>query len=84
MKLSRNALGNLANRYRAVLRKCRLLNTFGILLLAGCCVVGRGGAVSAEPLYGQKETSQNASVTGGDSLHRPGSFRGLWRLFVLL
>ena len=65
MKLSRNALGNLANRYRAVLRKCRLLNTFGILLLAGCCVVGRGGAVSAEPLYGQKETSQNASVTGG-------------------
>ena len=65
MKLSRNALRNLANRYRAVLKKCRLLNTFGILLLAGCCVVGRGGAVSAEPLYGQKETSQNASVTGG-------------------
>lgn len=65
MKLSRNALRNLANRYRAVLKKCRLLNTFGILLLAGCCVVGRGGAVSAEPLYGQKETSKNASVTGG-------------------
>lgn len=64
MKLSRNALRNLANRYRAVLKKCRLLNTFGILLLAGCCVVGRGGAVSAEPIYGQKETSQNASVTG--------------------
>ena len=34
MKLSRNALRNLANRYRAVLKKCRLLNTFGILLLA--------------------------------------------------
>lgn len=65
MKLSRNALRNLANRYRAVLKKCRLLNTFGILLLAGCCVVGRGGAVSAEPIYGQKETSRNASVTGG-------------------
>ena len=65
VKLSHNALGNLVNRYRAVLKKCRLLNTFGILLLAGCCVVGRGGAVSAEPLYGQKKTSQNASVTGG-------------------
>ncbi len=65
VKLSHNALGNLVNRYRAVLKKCRLLNTFGILLLAGCCVVGRGGAVSAEPLYGQKETSRNASVTGG-------------------
>ena len=38
MKLSRNALRNLANRYRAVLKKCRLLNTFGILLLAGSCV----------------------------------------------
>ena len=65
VKLSHNALGNLVNRYRAVLRKCRLINTFGILLLAGSCVMGMGGAVSAEPLYGQKETFQNASVTGG-------------------
>lgn len=38
MALSRNALGNLANRYRAVLKKCRLINTFGALLLAGSCV----------------------------------------------
>lgn len=38
--MSRNALGNLANRYRAVLRKCHLLNAFGTLLLAGSCICG--------------------------------------------
>ena len=36
--MSRNALGNLANRYRAVLRKCRLLNLLGSLVLAGSCI----------------------------------------------
>lgn len=38
MMMSRNALGNLANRYRAVLRKCRLLNLLGSLVLAGSCI----------------------------------------------
>ena len=29
MTLSRGAIGNLVNRYRAVLRKCRMMNVFG-------------------------------------------------------
>ena len=31
--LSRNAMGNLINRYAAVLKKCRLLNVFGSLAM---------------------------------------------------
>lgn len=38
MELSRNALGNLINRYRAVLKKCRLLNLLGTLVLAVSCL----------------------------------------------
>ena len=37
--MSRNALGNLGKRYRAVLKKCYLLNVFGTLLLAGSCLL---------------------------------------------
>ena len=57
MALSRNALGNLANRYRAVLKKCRLINTFGALLLADCSAgsvsLTRGRVV---PSVGQRFT----------------------------
>lgn len=37
---SRNALGNLANRYRAVLKKCRFLNMLAMTLLAGGLIFG--------------------------------------------
>lgn len=47
MKLSRNALRNLANRYRAVLKKCRLVNTFGSLAVAAMLVMGVGENVLA-------------------------------------
>ena len=45
MKQTRGAIGNLINRYRAVLKKCHLLNTFGSLALAGMLVLG-GASVS--------------------------------------
>ena len=45
MKQTRGAIGNLINRYRAVLKKCHLLNTFGSLALAGMLVLG-GATVS--------------------------------------
>lgn len=32
--LTKGAIGNLINRYNAVLKKCRILNTFGSLALA--------------------------------------------------
>ncbi len=35
MTLSKNAIGNLINRYKAVLKKCRILNTFGTLAIMG-------------------------------------------------
>lgn len=43
--MSRNALGNLANRYRAVLKKCHLLN-----ILAGSCVLPLPQGVGAVDL----------------------------------
>ncbi len=37
---TKGAIGNLINRYRAVLRKCRLLNVFGSLAVAGMLIMG--------------------------------------------
>lgn len=50
--LTKNAMGNLKSRYKAVLRKCNLLNTFGSLAIAGMLVVGAGvgGAEATEYL----------------------------------
>ena len=38
--MTKGAMGNLANRYRAVLKKCRLINTFGSLAVAAMLVMG--------------------------------------------
>ena len=35
MRQTKGAIGNLLNRYRAVLKKCHLLNTFGALVVVG-------------------------------------------------
>ena len=43
--LTRGAIGNLVNRYRAVLKKCHLINTFGSLAVASMLVAG-GAAVA--------------------------------------
>ena len=51
MQLTKGAIGNLINRYRAVLKKCHLLNAFGSLALAG--MLAMGGAVCAEAADGQ-------------------------------
>ena len=48
--LTKGAIGNLVNKYRAVLKKCGLLNIFGSLALAGALTVGAAGmAVAAAP-----------------------------------
>ena len=46
--MTKRAIGNLVNRYRAVLKKCRLLNVFGSLLLAGGCIFGMAQVAVAE------------------------------------
>lgn len=48
MTLSKGAIGNLINRYRAVLKKCRMMNVFGSLAVAGLLVAGSAGSAGAE------------------------------------
>ena len=48
--LTKGAIGNLINKYRAVLKKCRLLNLFGTLALTGALTVGAAGMAGAAPV----------------------------------
>lgn len=47
MQLTKGAIGNLINRYKAVLKKCHLLNVFGSLAVAGMLVMGGAGMAVA-------------------------------------
>lgn len=67
MQLTKGAIGNLINRYKAVLKKCHLMNTFGSLAVAGMLVMGGAGvAVAADDvaLKGQNtyDSEKNPSV----------------------
>lgn len=61
MQLTKGAIGNLINRYKAVLKKCHLMNTFGSLAVAGMLIMGGAGmAVAADadkPLEGKNNYS---------------------------
>lgn len=46
MQLTKGAIGNLINRYTAVLKKCHLMNTFGSLAVAGMLVMGGAGVAA--------------------------------------
>jgi len=45
--LTKGAIGNLINRYKAVLKKCNLINTFGSLAVASMLVMGGAGIAGA-------------------------------------
>jgi len=45
--LTKGAIGNLINRYKAVLKKCNLINTFGSLAVASMLVMGGAGVAEA-------------------------------------
>ena len=45
--LTKGAIGNLINRYRAVLKKCTLINVFGSLAVASMLVMGGASAAHA-------------------------------------
>ena len=64
--LTKGAIGNLVNRYRAVLKKCNLINTFGSLAVASMLVLGGVGVANAAEstitLNGQNAT-YDASAT---------------------
>lgn len=71
MQLTKGAIGNLINRYKAVLKKCHLMNTFGSLAVAGMLVMGGAGvAVAAGDVAlenGTSETKYNPTE-GADHL----------------
>ena len=59
--LTKGAMGNLVNRYRAVLKKCHLMNTFGSLAVAAMLVMGGAGVAGAAPV--SSDTSLSTSST---------------------
>lgn len=52
MQLTKGAIGNLINRYKAVLKKCHLLNVFGSLAVAGMLIMGGAGVAVGAPTAG--------------------------------
>ncbi len=56
---TKNAIGNLVNRYRAILKKCNLLNTFGSLTIASAMVLGGAVIAQAKPI-----TQENLKLNG--------------------
>lgn len=72
---SKNAIGNLISRYKAVLKKCNLMNTFGSLAIAGMLVLGGVGMASATALDGVESVSDSSGTAhyffgaAGDSGH---------------
>ncbi|MBR5881949.1 MAG: autotransporter domain-containing protein, partial [Mailhella sp.] len=62
--LTKGAIGNLVNRYKAVLAKCNLINTFGSLAVASMLVLGGAGVAGALEI---NTTVKPVDITG-DSL----------------
>ena len=65
--LTKGAIGNLVNKYRAVLKKCGLLNIFGSLALAGALTVGAAGMAGAAAPDDPVTINTTTSYTNGNS-----------------
>jgi len=75
--LTKGAIGNLINRYKAVLGKCRIMNTFGSLAVAAMFVAAPLAASAAElassdsmaPIAGgtYEVTAGDVTITGSSS-----------------
>ena len=61
--LTKGAIGNLVNRYKAVLKKCNLINTFGSLAVASMLVLGGAGVAGAEVITITDGITVNAEET---------------------
>ena len=72
MQLTKGAIGNLINRYRAVLKKCHLLNVFGSLAVAGMLVMGGAAAAGAVAIH---QTTTGTHDYRGENLIYTGTFR---------
>lgn len=62
MQLTKGAIGNLINRYKAVLKKCHLMNTFGSLAVAGMLVMGGAGVAGAGAAGGTTEPAGKSQI----------------------
>lgn len=72
MQLTKGAIGNLINRYRAVLKKCHLLNVFGSLAVAGMLVMGGAAAAGAAETTDKvlsEDISTSVVVSAGNSVN---------------
>jgi len=59
--LTKGAIGNLVNRYKAVLAKCNLINTFGSLAVAAALVLGGAGVAGADTI----DLQENKTISDG-------------------
>lgn len=59
MQLTKGAIGNLINRYKAVLKKCHLMNVFGSLAVAAMLVMGGAGGAAAADGEWRNQIRQN-------------------------
>ena len=76
MQLTKGAIGNLINRYKAVLKKCHLMNTFGSLAVAGMLIMGGAGvAVAAEDVALENGTSNTEYDTTKGADHLMGGWK---------
>ena len=61
--MTRGAITNLVNRYKAVLNKCRLVNLFGSLAVAGMLVMGGAGMAEAGVAF-RSGSTESINYTG--------------------
>ena len=81
MKLTQGAIGNLINRYRAVLKKCHLLNTFGSLAVASMLVMGGAGVAQAEGTW-TKPDGTPGEWTAGTAVQSGAELSGTFENFI--
>ena len=67
--LTKGAIGNLVNRYRAVLKKCNLINAFGSLAVASMLVLGGAGVASAASNIELDDKTAVQNVTKNETFH---------------
>ena len=63
MRQTKGAIGNLLNRYKAVLKKCNLLNTFGSLAVASMLVMGGAGVAQATGTWSEGTWSAGTVIS---------------------
>ena len=68
MTLSKGAVGNLVNRYRAVLKKCHLMNVFGSLAVAALITMGGSVALAASDVAYEGILTDNVAGKGGKAI----------------